>query len=56
MMRLRQSIMQAYISFARILKLIRKCNFRSLNFSNGENIRSIGLYRHEFLNLLRISL
>lgn len=46
MMKLKQNIMQIYLSFGRILKLIRKYNFRSLNFSNGENIRSISIYRH----------
>jgi hypothetical protein len=56
MVQMRQSIVKVYQFISPILKLLRSAASRSLNFSSGETIRSVGLYRSELLNLLRLSL
>lgn len=56
MVKLIDNIQQVCHHFDKIVTSLRNVPSRTLNFSNGETVRSCSLYRFEFLQLLRASL
>lgn len=53
MVKLRGSILQIFSSADEMMLLLGEVQSKSIQFSNGENIKAGLLYRYEFLNVLK---